>query len=273
VSRTLKRPMFRRGGTVNDGIMTGIVDRTKKANGDFVTNIGQRTDALAPEFQSILEKYTPQTKLPLGQFGLNLASGKFAGSGALQNLIGSARDPYAQFTKADDARERAVKTGAAKLALGQAMKEAQPSNKFSQISLKAKEAFGNPNIKNPATGEPFKSYGEAYTYYSMGMSDPAKRSILGRIAVSQQNQLSNYGNNEVAAKTHAIANVVINPIITDQGKNYTGKRIKKDKKGNYKPQRTPGVYIDIERKMMVEAMPDGSIVDLPEYSQYFTQFQ
>ena len=29
VSRTLKRPMFRRGGHVNDGIMTGIVDRTK----------------------------------------------------------------------------------------------------------------------------------------------------------------------------------------------------------------------------------------------------
>ena len=141
------------------------------------------------------------------------------------------------------------------------------------LGMLAKEAFGNPNIKNPATGEPFKSYGEAYTYYSMGMSDPAKRSILGRIAVSQQNQLSNYGNNEVAAKTHAIANVVINPNITDQGKNYTGKRIKKDKKGNYKPQRTPGVYIDIERKMMVEAMPDGSIVDLPEYSQYFTQFQ
>ena len=30
MSRTLKRPMFRRGGQVNDGIMTGIVDRTKK---------------------------------------------------------------------------------------------------------------------------------------------------------------------------------------------------------------------------------------------------
>jgi hypothetical protein len=269
VSRTLKRPMFRRGGQVNDGIMTGIVDREQKKVGD----IAGRARELTPELASLLEEFTPQTRLPIGQFGLNLASGKFAGDGALQNIIGSAKGPYEQFTKADDAREKAIKSGAVKLGIGQAMKESQPSNKFSQISLKAKEAFGNPNIKNPATGEPFKSYGEAYTYYSMGMSDPAKRSILGRIAVSQQNQLSNYGNNEVAAKTHAIANVVINPIITDQGKNYTGKRIKKDKKGNYKPQRTPGVYIDIERKMMVEAMPDGSIVDLPEYSQYFTQFQ
>ena len=272
MSRTLKRPMFRRGGQVNDGIMTGIVDRTKHADNPFVTGIGKRTDALAPEFQSILEKYTPKTKLPLGQFGLNLASGKFAGSGAIQNLLGSATDPYKQFVKTDDARERDIRTGSAKLALGQAMKEAQPSNKYSQINLKAREAFGNPNIKNPATGKPFTSYGEAYTYYSMGMSDPAKTSILGRIARSQQNQLPNYGNNEISAKTHAIANVVINPIITNQGKNYTGKRIKKQKNGNYKPQKTPGVYIDIERKMMVEAMPDGSIVDLPEYSKYFEQF-
>ena len=29
MSRTLKRPMFRRGGTVNDGIMTGLEDRKK----------------------------------------------------------------------------------------------------------------------------------------------------------------------------------------------------------------------------------------------------
>jgi len=31
--RTFKRPMFRKGGNVGDGIMTGIVDRTEAANG------------------------------------------------------------------------------------------------------------------------------------------------------------------------------------------------------------------------------------------------
>ena len=73
MSRTLKRPMFRRGGTVNDGIMTGLTDRTEKANGDIVG----RARELTPELASLLEEFTPQTKLPLGQFGLNLASGKF----------------------------------------------------------------------------------------------------------------------------------------------------------------------------------------------------
>ena len=31
MSRTLKRPMFRRGGSTNDGIMSGIVDREQKS--------------------------------------------------------------------------------------------------------------------------------------------------------------------------------------------------------------------------------------------------
>jgi len=36
--------------------------------------------------------------------GLNLISGEYAGDGLLQNIAGSARDPYAAFTAADDAR-------------------------------------------------------------------------------------------------------------------------------------------------------------------------
>ena len=30
MSRTLKRPMFRRGGSTNTGIMSGLVDRDKR---------------------------------------------------------------------------------------------------------------------------------------------------------------------------------------------------------------------------------------------------
>ena len=263
--------MFRRGGTVNDGIMTGLTDRTEKANGDFVTGIGKRTEALAPEFQSILETYTPKTTLPLGQLGFNLASGKFAGDGAIQNLIRSAEGPYAQFVKTDDARERDIRTGTAKLALGQAMKEAQPSNKYSQINLKAREAFGNPNIKNPTTGKPFTSYGEAFTFFSMSAADPASRSIEGRVENTKKNYLNQYGNS-TSAKTHAIADEIISPLLSQAGKNYTGKKIGKKNK-QYRKNQPPGVYVDIEKKLMVEVMPNGDIIDLPEYSKYFAQFQ
>ena len=261
MSRTLKRPMFRRGGTVNNGIMTGIVDRTKKENGDFVTGIGKRTDVLAPEFETILDKYTPKTRLPIGQLGLNLASGKFAGDGFLQNLVGSLQDPYRQFTKADDAREAAVRTGAAKLALGQAMKEAQPSDKRSQIALKAREAFGNKNIINPTTGKPFASYGEAYTYFSMSAADPGRRSIPGDVERSKQNFIAQgtYGDNEVLAERHAIANTIVRAAVS-KDENYTGKRIKIDKKTKkYKTEgEAPGIYVDVVNGKIIEINPDGT---------------
>jgi hypothetical protein len=79
VSRTLKRPMFRRGGTVNNGIMTGIVDREQKQK--LVMLQVEQENCITPELASLLEEFTPQTRLPIGQFGLNLASGKFAGDG------------------------------------------------------------------------------------------------------------------------------------------------------------------------------------------------
>jgi hypothetical protein len=63
MSRTLKRPMFRRGGSTNNGIMTGIVDREQKKVGD----IAGRARELTPELASLLEEFTPQTRFPLGQ--------------------------------------------------------------------------------------------------------------------------------------------------------------------------------------------------------------
>jgi len=88
MSRILKRPMFRRGGKVNEGIMSGIVDRTKHAENPFpgsdinLESLKGNTAAL----EAILEQYTPKTRLPIGEFGLNLASG--------MTLTDALRDPY-----------------------------------------------------------------------------------------------------------------------------------------------------------------------------------
>ena len=48
MSRILKRPMFRRGGSTNTGIMSGLVDRTKHAENPFVTTVGQTASKLTP---------------------------------------------------------------------------------------------------------------------------------------------------------------------------------------------------------------------------------
>ena len=96
--------MFRRGGPANDGIMTGLVNRTKHADNPFVTGIGKRTDVLAPEFETILDKYTPKTRLPLGAVGAALVGGT-----PIRDALTAG---YTDFAKRDDAREAAIRGGA-----------------------------------------------------------------------------------------------------------------------------------------------------------------
>ena len=98
MSRILKRPMFRMGGTPNEGIMHGLVDRKGY-------DTGSKAEEYADEYYSMLSKYKPPApRFPMGQIGLNLVSGQYAGDGFLSNVARSAKDPYAQFTAADDAR-------------------------------------------------------------------------------------------------------------------------------------------------------------------------
>jgi len=99
MSITLKRPMFRRGGKVNTGIMSGITDRTNYSIGGIDK---ERLKGSATAIQSLLNELSPvpKTRLPIGQFGLNIASG--------MSLTDALRDPYAQFTKADDIRRAQI---------------------------------------------------------------------------------------------------------------------------------------------------------------------
>ena len=96
--RILKRPMFRSGGSTNEGIMHGLVNRQGYAN-------GTEAERYRDEYMKMLAEVQPaKPKFNMGEMGLNLISGEYAGDGLLQNVAGSARDPYAAFTAADDAR-------------------------------------------------------------------------------------------------------------------------------------------------------------------------
>jgi hypothetical protein len=260
MSKTLKRPMFRRGGTVNNGIMTGIVDRTKHADDPFVTGIGKRTDLLAPEFETILDKYTPKTRLPIGQLGFNLASGKFAGDGFLQNLVGSLQDPYRQFTKEDDARERAVRTGAAKLALGQAMKEATPD----KLIAAQKEA----KIMLPANATPAEIRAKA--------AELLEKKYTGVTYGDTANFRRAYEDNKKElGKGYRAVNLtvfeeIISPQLRKDGKTPKDRISMKD--GKYDTRRkTPGVYVDIENGKVIEITNELEVVVLDQYDDFFRQ--
>ena len=108
MARILRRPMFRKGGSTNEGIMHGLVNRRGYANG------------LGPGIEEKIaaqEKYAPlpKSRFPMGQIGLNLISGQYAGDGLLQNIGGSAMGPYSEWTKGQDLRDlaRAERRGSA----------------------------------------------------------------------------------------------------------------------------------------------------------------
>lgn len=62
MSKVFKRPMFRKGGQVNEGIMTGIVDRENHAENPFVG--GQRGMGVNTDFGLEERNTSPQMNLP-----------------------------------------------------------------------------------------------------------------------------------------------------------------------------------------------------------------
>ena len=116
--RILKRPMFRSGGSTNEGIMHGLVDRRGYAEGSARKTYDEVYDLMKEMVPA------PKARFPMGQMGLNLISGEYAGDGFLQNVAGSARDPYAKWTQADDekrAYDRQLRMMAAKTGIEQQM--------------------------------------------------------------------------------------------------------------------------------------------------------
>ena len=94
MSRILKRPMFRKGGSPNQGIMTGLVERKQYKLGSV------DREQLKSDTQTItdlLNEYAPipTTKIPYGGFGIKIASGV--------PVLQALGEGYDEFRKKDDA--------------------------------------------------------------------------------------------------------------------------------------------------------------------------
>ena len=182
MSRILKRPMFRRGGSSNEGIMTGLVDRTKHADQPFVGLSSpfneERTAADVEAITGAMDKYAalPKTTVPLGQVGLNLISGRYAGDGLLKNIAGSAQDPYAAFVKADDVRNMALakrKAAAVSTSLGQQIAERNKLKSDLASNLKDMKKF-----KTDQENKLFSSYSGNKVVQSFNKSTTQVKKLL-----------------------------------------------------------------------------------------------
>jgi len=117
MSRIFRRPMFRKGGPINDGIMTGIVDRENHAVSDEMGVGGQTFRDTVQNRLDLIQSVSGGTGLddPLTQFllqyGPSLATQRPTGS-TVGTLIAAAKEPTAQLLK-DVQAQKKLKTGVA----------------------------------------------------------------------------------------------------------------------------------------------------------------
>ena len=91
--------MFRRGGSTNDGIMTGLTDRKQLSDGSFDKEILREQ---SKAFEDIMQELAPirKTRLPLGEVGFLLASGA--------DPLTALEAGYKDFVKRDDVRQALI---------------------------------------------------------------------------------------------------------------------------------------------------------------------
>jgi len=99
--RVFRRPMFRRGGSTNQGIMTGLVDRRRYSEGP------SKEEILAKRYEKILGK--PDINQLLIQGGLGLVSGQGTGQGVLADVASAFKGPTDKYFQQAMANKLAAK--------------------------------------------------------------------------------------------------------------------------------------------------------------------
>ena len=100
MTKILSRPMFRKGGSANNGIMDGLVDRKGYATAGLIDK--EVVSSNVSDIRDLLTEFSPQPKdtsfyeMLIGG-GLKTVSGEHAGQGLMANLAGSYKGPSEKF--------------------------------------------------------------------------------------------------------------------------------------------------------------------------------
>ena len=144
MARILKRPMFNRGGSSNQGIMDGLVDRRQYELGAFGEKAKQTSDDVYSFMKDMVPP--PQTRLPLGSLGADLMSGK--------GFRDSAINAYGKFTEQDDKKQnydRQLRMQAAGIGVKDAMAMRNKKSDVSKVQTLATDLMRNNPDKYPNT--------------------------------------------------------------------------------------------------------------------------
>ena len=259
MSRILRRPMFKMGGSTNSGIMTGLVDRKGYSKAGAV---GQSAREYISEFTPLLQEFTPKTQLPLGLVGAALVSG----TPIKEALIGG----YTDFTKKDDARTAGIKKSAVQLGMGQALKDMTPST---NVLKNRKTAIVN-----------IKAQGLSLTEENIiketarlnKLDEAGKDPSLKRLIASREDKYTGIYGSGSKARNHAKFDYIINPEIAKAGKVAKDNiRLKKNAEPNSLdyPLKSPGVYVDVDNAKVIEITSELQIIELPELTKLLRTYK
>jgi len=155
MSRILKRPMFRKGGEVMEGIMTGIKPRQNYSLGQRVEGY---KDVLRAATQGASTGPDALTRFLL-ELGPSLVGGESAGGTKLQEILGATQKPMQNYfasldKKAQQEKSIGLQAGMLGIKSQQDIDKAKAQSQFQKdYSPDRKEyelfkEYSNPNVKN-----------------------------------------------------------------------------------------------------------------------------
>ena len=200
MSRILKRPMFRKGGSVNEGIMTGLVDRKGYSEGTYKERALEALRTDAPRDTSMYE-------MLIGG-GLNLVSGAGAGEGLMANVARSYKGPsetYFERQRAARDYDRKLEQTAGQMAIQHRLNLAEIAAKQKDQQSPLYNVFLEQGVELGMSG----AEAERFAAYHTGIQDELRNKVgdnrvggvievnLNNMTTKEQRKFANKNKNKI----------------------------------------------------------------------------
>ena len=252
--KTLRRPMFRKGGEVGGGIMTGVM-RENYENG-----------TTAERLMKIAGK--PAGFDPLTQFliqgGLSLASQPATGGGAIADIATAVQKPAADLMTGLGERDKMRQQLALKGELIDIEQEGAERIKMLELQNKKQQAEKEASIILGPNATPEQIQKKAAEILNQRIFGVEERFREGKKAQAISDIYDKYGLTAGPAESFYNFQTTIAPGLTERlNKQFMGP-IKKDSKGKYKTRnKQPGIYYDpfAQQAVLLEATGEIQLID------------